>query len=363
MRFRRAPLWAFLLLAIPGVLGCALFGGAFEEAALPPGAVSDHFDGDRFFNPGISLDRGVGDMLRWWLAEGGVAWPDQVPNGIYDPPPQRVGAGGISVTFIGHATFLVQADGLNILTDPIFSARASPVSWAGPKRVHEPGLALAALPPIDLVLISHNHYDHLDLPSLREIAARWNPIILMGLGNCRLLDRRERENCRELDWWKEVRLADGARVIFVPAQHWSRRALFDRRRALWGGFVVENGAGRVYFAGDTGYPAQFAAIRERLGAPDLALLPIGAYEPRWFMAPQHVDPEEAVLAHRTLDARFSIGMHFGTFKLTDEAIDAPPEALAAARRRHEIPSEAFRTLGFGETLRIPSRQQASSSRD
>jgi L-ascorbate metabolism protein UlaG (beta-lactamase superfamily) len=200
------------------------------------------------------------------------------------------------------------------------------------------------------VLLSHNHYDHLDLPSLRALQKRWNPPIVTGLGNGRYLARHGVRNAVELDWWEAYEPGAGMRIVYVPAQHWSARGLFDRRRMLWGGHVIEAPAGLVYFAGDTGYPAHFSAITQRLGAPDIALLPIGAYEPRWFMAQQHMNPEEAVRAHLDLQAKLSIAMHFATFQLTDEAIDAPVAALAVARSALGVAAEAFRVPEFGETL-------------
>ena len=328
-------------------------GPRLRRSTRRPAAMSDHFDGRRFFNPEVSTDRSFAEIRRWRRGERSL-WPERVENRRYDPPPAAVGPGELVATFIGQATFLLQLDSINILTDPVFSDRASPFGRTGPKRVRDPGVALEDLPPIHLVLLSHNHYDHMDLPSLRRLKRRWDPLILTGLGNGRYLARRGLGRCEEFDWWDSSRPRPGVTVTFVPAQHWSRRGLFDLRRTLWGGFLIETSSARVYFAGDTGYPAQFRAIRERLGAPDLALLPIGAYEPRWFMAAQHMNPEEAVLAHLDLGARLSVAMHFGTFQLTDEAIDAPVEALAAARARHGVPPEAFRVLDFGESLRWPS---------
>src|SRR5918911_4949434 len=307
-----------------------------------PAAISDHFDGRRFFNPGVRIDRSLADLLRWW-AEPKSPWPARRENRRHAPPPRVAEPGEPVATFIGQATFLLQLDGVNILTDPVFSERASPLRFAGPKRVRDPGVAFDDLPPIHVVLLSHNHYDHMDLPSLRRLARRFDPLVLTGLGNARYLARRGVANVVDLDWWEAIRFGAGPGFAFVPAQHWSKRSLFDQRRTLWGGFAIE-GSARVYFAGDTGYPAQFRAIRARLGAPDLALLPIGAYEPRWFMGLQHMNPDEAVRAHLDLGARVSLAMHFGTFRLTKEAIDAPLEALAQARLTHGVPPDAFRIL-------------------
>lgn len=264
------------------------------------------------------------------------------------PPPPRVGPGRIAATFIGHASFLVQLGGIAVLLDPIWSLRCSPLSFAGPKRVRAPGQPLQALPHVDLLLVSHNHYDHLDLSTLRRVRRRWGPPAVTGLDNARHLAKAGIRGAVELDWWQSVE-RDGVRVTYVPAQHFSARTLWDRNRSLWGGFVLQAGGATVYFAGDSGYCPHFKEIGAAFPAIDLALLPIGAYEPRWFMRQQHMDPEEAVRAHLDLGARRSIGMHFGTFQLTDEAIDAPVHALRAARARHDVPDSAFDVLAFGET--------------
>jgi L-ascorbate metabolism protein UlaG (beta-lactamase superfamily) len=324
-------------------------------------APSDHFDGKRFFNPGVDTDKRLADFIRWHRSGNRHPWPDRVENRHY-PPPGAVG--DATVTYIGQATLLLRSAGLNILTDPVFAERIGPFPRiGGPRRVRAPGLPIAALPPIHAVLLSHNHYDHMDLPSLHRLRDRDDPLILTGLGNRAYLRRHGLARCVELDWWDAAPLpvaagATGTAIAtFVPAQHWSGRWAVDRRRTLWGGFVVEMPDGRrIYFAGDTGYaPAHFAAIRERLGPPDLALLPIGAYEPRWFMKPQHMNPDDAARAHLDLAARISVGIHFGTFQLTDEAIDAPAADLRAALTRHGIPESRFVVPGFGETLPIPAR--------
>lgn len=315
-------------------------------------APSDHFDGARFFNPGqLVARRGFGAFLRWRLGHRRrPPWPDRVEDPPFPPPPGAVAPGIAAVSFIGHATFLIRLPGLVVLTDPIFSARCSPLSWAGPKRVRPPGIALAALPRIDLVLLSHNHYDHTDLPSLRALRERDAPRVVATLGNAALLAKAGIPVAAELDWW-ESRAFGGWRVTATPARHFSARTPFDRNRTLWAGFMLAapQGDGRVLFAGDSAAGPHWHEIRARLGPPDLALLPIGAYEPRWLMAPAHMNPEEAVAAHLALGARRSLGMHFGTFRLTDEAIDAPVTALAAARQAAGLAPSEFDVAGFGET--------------
>ncbi|NKC33925.1 MBL fold metallo-hydrolase [Roseomonas sp. BU-1] len=259
----------------------------------------------------------------------------------------------IGATFIGHASWLLQIGGVAVLVDPVWSPRASPLRFAGPRRVRAPGQPLEALPGVDLLLVSHNHYDHCDLATLQRVRARWAPPSLTSLGTGRLLRRAGLAAVREMDWWDSAETA-GLRVTYVPAQHFAARTPFDRNRALWGGFVIQAPDGAtVYFAGDSGWCPHFAEVGRRFGRIDLALLPIGAYAPRWFMQTQHMDPEEAVRAHLACGARASLGMHFGTFAgLTDEAMEEPATRLAEARTRHGVTPEAFRVPGFGETVLV-----------
>jgi L-ascorbate metabolism protein UlaG (beta-lactamase superfamily) len=319
----------------------------FPATIVRTAPASDHFDGKRFFTPGVAMDKRLGDFLRWRFTRERSPWPQWIKD---DDPPLPPPLGDVGVTYIGHATLLLRFAGVAVLTDPMFSDRASPSRWLGPKRVRAPAIALDDLPKIDAVVLSHNHYDHMDLPSLRRLRERWNPPIVTGLGNGAYLATKGLRNVIELDWWERAEPAPGLGITYVPAQHWSRRRFWDTNRMLWGGHVVECGRARVYFAGDTGYPAQFAEIARRVGPPDIALLPIGAYEPRWFMAPQHMNPAEAVRAHLDLNARLSIAMHFGTFALTDEAIDAPMIALAAALKENGVVASSFRVPAFGETI-------------
>jgi L-ascorbate metabolism protein UlaG (beta-lactamase superfamily) len=318
--------------------------------------LSDHYDGRYFFNPGLRRQaRGLAQVLRWRLRGERSAWPERVSDPQQPPPPDAVGPDSVAITFINHASFLIRLPGAVVLTDPIFSERCSPVTWAGPRRRRAPGLALADLPRPDIVLLSHNHYDHMDLPTLRVLQARHAPQFVTTLGNARTL-RKLGIAATELDWWQNVTVG-ALQVTATPARHFSARTPFDRNRTLWGGFMLNAGAGKVLFAGDSGMGPHWTDIRTRLGAPDVALLPIGAYEPRWFMAAVHMDPAEAVDAHLALGARHSVGMHYGTFQLTDEAIDAPLHALDAARQAAEV--DTFDTLGFGETRVYPLGQAVS----
>lgn len=315
------------------------------------GPPSDHFDGSTFFNPDASAGKSLGEFLRWQRTSHATPWPKWVENRAVPRLPQVLEPGEIALTFINHITYLLQFRGLNLLTDPVYSQRVSPVQWSGPKRVRAPGLAYESLPRIDVVLVSHNHYDHLDLDTLRRLEIDHRPLFLTGLGNRVFLEEHGLARVREFDWWDGVSHGD-ARVTYTPAQHWSGRGVSGRNRTLWGGFVIEADGRKVFFAGDTGYWRHFGDLRSRLGVMDLALLPIGAYEPRWFMRDQHMNPEEAVRAHLDLGAKLSVGTHYGCFQLTDEGIDEPLHALDAARRRHGVAEACFRALETGETLRI-----------
>jgi L-ascorbate metabolism protein UlaG (beta-lactamase superfamily) len=307
----------------------------------------------RFHNETPTEHAGFGDLLRWMATRKPGPWRKwtDVPPA---PSPPRVGAGEMRVTFVNHATVLIQMDGVNVLTDPIWSKRCSPVSFAGPKRVVPPGLRFEQLPPIDVVLVSHNHYDHLDLPTLKRLATEHRPRILVPLGNRRVLDRAGVRGAEELDWWQLVEVRDGVRVAAVPAQHFSGRGMFDRDRALWAGFVTSGSAGSAYFAGDTGFGPHFEEIRDRFGPPRLALLPIGAYRPEWFMSRVHTSPTEALRAHRVLGAGTSVGIHFGTFRLADDGQDEAPERLEALLREGGAPRPRFWVHKIGEGRDVPA---------
>jgi L-ascorbate metabolism protein UlaG (beta-lactamase superfamily) len=309
---------------------------------------SDHFDGERFVNPigmtGQPLPA-VGRMLR----TPRTPWPAHV-----DVSPQRApaldGAAAV-VTFIGHSTFLIQTASGNILTDPMYSARAGPFNVLGPRRARQPAVAFEDLPPIAIVLLSHNHYDHCDLRTLRRLSRRCNPVVVTPLGNGPLVRSSGIRRIEELDWWQAATRTP-LPIALTPARHFSARTPWDRNRALWGGFMITIGRARIFFAGDTAYGSFFRDVRQRFGSIDLALLPVGAYEPRWFMRVVHMNPAEAVQAHLDLEAAASIGMHFGTFQLTTEGIDEPLHALTDACREQRIPAQRFRTLDFGESMRL-----------
>ena len=272
-------------------------------------------------------------------------WPANVPVTQQAPPAPP--PGGIAVTYVGHASFILQTPDGNILTDPIWSDRASPVSFAGPRRHRAPGVRLEDLPPISLVLLSHNHYDHCDLPTLRALARSHHPSAITSLGNAHLLRSSGFDRVEEFDWWESA--AKPLKVTLTPAQHFSGRTPFDRNQALWCGFFLEVAGRKLYFAADTGYGPHFKEINARLGAPDLALLPIGHYEPRWFMKDIHVNPAESVQAHVDTGSKLSVPMHFGTFRMTPEGFDTPLMDLRQALKERGLPN-AFRVLEPGETL-------------
>lgn len=309
--------------------------------------LSDHYDGEKFFNPEGHDLKSFWDLLTWQFSGDSIDWPESVPNSNYQLPPLENKKG--VVTFINHATFLIQLPGITILTDPIYSERTSPFKFMGPKRVREPGIPFEMLPSIDIVLISHNHYDHLDLETLKQLDDKYHPLFLVPLGDEKLLKNADIQNVKELDWWDEVKVKD-LNVTFTPAKHWSARGLFDKCDSLWGSYMLDQLDSKIYFAGDTGYGSHFLKIKKQMGAPHIALLPIGAYEPRWFMKAFHMNPEEAVQAHLDLESLLSFGMHLGTFKLTDEGYADPVKDLQAGRKKLGVNSEKFQVLDQGQSF-------------
>lgn len=338
------------LLPVIFLSGCCVF-----SVAPYRGPKSDHFNGARFHNPDVDFpERGPLDIVRLIGEVGASTWPAHVAVAPQPAPPARVGRGEMRVTFVNHATVLIQMDGVNVLTDPIWSERPSPISFIGPRRVHAPGVAFADLPEIDLVLISHSHYDHLDLPTLDALWRRDQPRFVVGLGAGPILRGAGIPKVRELDWWRGFTDPAGLRVMSVPVQHFGNRGLCDRGGQLWTGYVVEGpAAGRVYFSGDTGFGPHFAAAQEKFGDFRLAVLPIGAYQPQWFMEHVHMDPAGAVKAHQALRAQTSVGIHFGTFDLAFEGREDPITDLAAARKLANLPPEAFWALAPGEGRDVP----------
>src|ERR1700691_615075 len=316
-----------------------------QESPSGPG-FPKHFDGKRFYNPDAPQAPRLLDALRWKLTTRPEPSPSFISDVEQSVPPRRVEGTGLLTTPVNHSTMLVQQSDSNILTDPIWSERASPLSWVGPRRRRKPGVSWADLPPIDAVLISHNHYDHLDLPTLRRLAARGDPTFVVPAGGARLLRTENIGPTQELDWGESLSLA-GLTIHCVPALHFSARGIFDRNTTLWCGYAIECRERLVYFAGDTAFGPHFAKIRERFGSPCLALLPIGAYQPRWFMSPVHMGPDEAVKAHRILAAKTSIAIHHGTFQLADDGLDTAAKELIA-----DASDDSFLVLKNGQCARI-----------
>jgi L-ascorbate metabolism protein UlaG (beta-lactamase superfamily) len=323
------------------------------------GPVSDHFDGERFFNPVRSPLRNRGELLRWQIdrrwGSTRARWPAWAPSPYADRPPARVDGEGLRISYVGHASFLLQTAGLNILLDPVWSKRASPFGFIGPKRVNDPGIAFADLPPIDAVLVSHGHYDHLDIATLSRLAAVHRPRVITPLGNDAIMrNRNPAIGAEAYDWHDRIEIGDRLAVTLVPTQHWSARNLSDRNMSLWASFIIEAPGGRVYWVADSGYGdgRNFHAVRERHGPLRLAILPIGAYEPRWFMKSHHMNPAESVQAFLDCGAALALAHHYGTFQLTDEAFDAPIMVLDAALQSAGIAVERFRALRPGQVLEL-----------
>jgi len=309
----------------------------------------------------LMVDKSFKDLVSWmWNRQT----PEPKPFPVLSPDSSflKTNLSQPTLTWIGHSTFLIQIDGVNILTDPHFSDRASPVSFAGPKRYTRPAMTIGNLPRIDVVLISHDHYDHLDLPSVVELFSRQPdspPVFLTGLKVKARLEDEGITTAQEYDWWESVSLA-GFTFHCVPVQHFSGRSLTDRNSTLWCGWVAERNGYKIFFAGDTGYSDDFKQIHSRLGDMDLSLLPIGAYDPRWFMKSHHVAPEEAVQIHQDVHSRQSVGMHWGTFILTDEPVDEPPVRLRKIMVEKGLDPESFVAFQHGETrmltLPVPEKK-------
>lgn len=325
-----------------------------DRTRLAALAARPAFHKGRYRNPDRTPRHGFGAFLRWQRETGGRFPPGRAfPLTTPDPALLNSPAETPRLTWIGHASFLFQYRDISLLTDPVFARRASPVQWAGPKRFTPPALTADTVPPVNQVLISHNHYDHLDHDTVRALHRRFGSAITWFVpeGVAAWFRRRGIRNLVERGWWQSAPHQAGE-AFFVPAQHFSGRGARDGNRTLWGGWVMDIHDLRLYFAGDTGYGSCFAEIGEVFGDIDLALIPIGAYAPRWFMSPVHVDPDDAVQIHRDVRARTSVAMHWGTFVLTDEPMDEPPRRLAEARAAAGVADDAFRVLAHGETLTL-----------
>lgn len=337
-------------------LALLLFLLAAGCAAYYQGPVSDHFDGSKFNNPWSLMPRRFGDFLKWRLTAESGKWPESVEV-TTTVPPKRVAGKELRVTYVGHATVLLQVNGLNILTDPIWSDRASPFSFVGPKRVAAPGVRFEDLPPIDLVLVSHNHYDHMDLPTLERLHKAFAPLVLTPLGNDAIIRGAVPEmRVKALDWGQRYTVGPQTHVTLTPMQHWSARGLFDRMEALWGAFVIDAPGGPIYFLADAGYAPQLSAdVLAQFGTPRLSLLPLGAYEPQWFMHYAHMTPAQAVRTYLDLGQGLAMGQQHEVFAMGDEAYDSPRQDLGKALRAAGVAPERFLLPRVGESFMAPPR--------
>lgn len=341
------------ILAVAGFFGAALF--VADQLLAAPKYVednSDHFDGKKFINPGDAGTHHYGEVLKWWLGGNNKGpWKTYTKDDLsnFSLPPQSVHKEEHRITFINHATFLIQINGQNILTDPVWSFRASPYQWIGPKRKQPAGIDFESLPLIDTVLLSHNHYDHLDIDTVKRLQKKFDPQFIVPLGVERYLHNQGIDNTIRMDWWDKYGLGNKIKLTAVPARHFSGRGLFDRNKTLWCGYVMESASGTIYFAGDTGYGDFFKEIHQEFSSIQTAILPIGAYKPRWFMEAIHMSPEEAVQAHIDLKSLQSIAMHFGTFPMADDGMQEPIDDLKKALYRQNVSDKKFLTLQHGES--------------
>ncbi len=313
------------------------------------GSESDHYDGSSFYNE-ENDEHSFVDIIKWFWEMDTVEWPEWIEDEMQPPPTKFVNENDLRVTFINQSTVLIQLDSINILTDPIWSDYAGPVSFLSANRIRKPGISLDDLPPIDIILISHDHYDHLDFPTLEQLLIKNKPVILTGLGNKSRLNSLECKHVFELDWWQNYSLqAKEIEFTFVPCRHRSGRGLFDGNKTLWGGFVIKTKAGTILFMGDTAFGNFFDEIAKKFSPFRLAILPIGSYEKRWFMKNQHMNPDDAVQAHIILKSNQSMGVHYATFnEHPEQTIDAHEKDLAEALNKYNIPADKFWIFKFGE---------------
>ena len=335
-----------------------LFGMCVDRlirSQAPKREISEHFNGKRFLNLGnVKRRERPMSVWKWAVSRPKSDWKERPNLVLSTAPPQRVEGTELRVTFVNHATVLIQTQGLNIVTDPVWAQRLSLFTHlrVGPKRFREPGISFEQLPPIDVVLISHNHYDHMDIETLKTLQERWHPKIYTGLGNARYLRRYGIAQSTDMDWWDDVQLSPLVKLVCVPAQHFSSRAISDRDATLWCGFVLETKDGNIYFAGDTGYGDFVQRLKARWSSFRLALLPIGAFKPEWFMGPVHISPDQALQIHRELQVKTSVAIHFGTFRLADDKQDEPAERIKELLAQATEPKSDFRLLENGEGVEI-----------
>jgi L-ascorbate metabolism protein UlaG (beta-lactamase superfamily) len=339
----------FILFSSVAVLAVTFLAvGMLISAPSHNGPATDHFDGKKFINPGNVAAKGFGDVMQWMINRKQGPWTEDLDENYGTKPDEKVHE-GVKITFVNHSTFLIQANGLNILTDPVWSERTSPFQFIGPKRMRQPGIRFEDLPKIDYIILSHNHYDHLDIGTLKNLYRDHTPKIITPLGVKSYLANNEIHSASDLDWWQEFAVSDSISIQSVPAQHFSGRGFSDRDATLWCGYVIKRPGGNIYFAGDTGYNnITFKEIGTRCAPVSVALIPIGAYKPQWFMSPIHCSPAEAVQIHFDLNATQSIATHFGTFALADDGEEEPIKDLQQALQKFQLSTEKFLVLKEGE---------------
>jgi L-ascorbate metabolism protein UlaG (beta-lactamase superfamily) len=324
------------------------FGGCSMKSKYP---ITDHYNGSQFYIEGLDSDKSFWSVIKWSFSRPDGNYPEWIENKTKPQLPAKLEDGKVAATFVNHATFLLQTKDFNFLTEPVWSKRTSPVSFLGPKRFRDPGVKFEELPQINFVVISHNHYDHMDLKTIEDLHKKFKPTFIVGLGNAKHFSDIEGIQAVELDWWQSHTINNNgvsAKITMVPVQHWSSRSLTDKRESLWGGYVIEANQKSIFFSGDSGYSkTMFSKIGETWSGIDLALLPIGAYEPRWFMKINHMNPEEAVQVHLDIKSKMSVAMHYGTFQLSDELYGQPEKDLEEAKKKLSV--ENFMTLDVGET--------------
>lgn len=335
----------FAILATVVVLFLSV--GYYISAPVHQGEKLKHFNGKTFMNPDNVKAKGLFEVLKWMARRQQGPWHEVTNAMPGDKPAERVEE-GIRITFVNHTTFLIQTEGINILTDPVWSERTSPFSFAGPKRMRPPGIRFEDLPKIDVVLISHNHYDHLDVTTMQRVVKEHKPRIITPLGVKAFFEEEDMKGAQDIDWWEETKLTDGLSIQAVPAQHFSGRGMFDRDRTLWCGFVLKRKAGNLYFAGDTGYnEITFKEIGERCSPIIISILPIGAYKPNWFMSPIHTSPEDAVKIFLDVKTQAAVASHFGTFPLADDSQQDPIDDLVKALKEKQLSQDQFLVLKEG----------------
>lgn len=346
----------FALILVFLAQGCSVTNPYYDESR-------PHHRPEGFVNSdGTIVSKSFGDLLRWYQERFGKSLPPPPGEFIASYQDFKVHPFDAqkdlhnkprTVTWLGHASVLIKSEGLTLLTDPHFSRRAFPVQWAGPERKVESPVKVQDLPSIDVVVISHNHYDHMDKDSIVDLAkAQPQTLFLVPLGIEKTLKDWGIDNVKALDWWDTFSV-DQSELIFVPAYHWSARTLLDRNMTLWGGWVLKQPNFRFYFSGDTGYNTiDFKQIGQKFGPFDLSAIAVGAYEPRWFMKAQHINPEEAIKIHQDVSSKFSIGVHWGTFELTDEPLDQPIGDLDKARKKYKLKDGQFVLLEHGQTMTL-----------